>query len=216
MSKPGYLRHVMGSGKFREFLCKDADISQSDTISTICGKWAAHTILSAETIPDREQNAIKIAADITVTGSPIIAMEMGHINTADDFSHSYVQMLIPLTMVPTYQEELETHKELQVYFIDAKQEIDMITKERMLNEAQRIKYGEEERKTVLIAKVTNERYYNFTGLHYPLAEIFSFPNEIRDHVANDYVCMNVSFIEASPETRIDFLLSPILGIASKK
>lgn len=175
MSKPGYLRHVMGAGKFREFLCGDANISQSDTIATICGKWAAYTILAAETIPDREQNAIKIAADITITGNPIVTMEMGHINTADDFSHSYVQMLIPLTMVPTYQEELETHKELQVYFIDAKQEIDMITKERMLNEAQRIKYGEEERKQYSSRKSPMNDIITLLGFIILSPKYFRFP-----------------------------------------
>lgn len=213
MRSIGFLRHVMGAGKFREFLTKHG--STCDTFYDVCKQWANHTINASGTIPDREQNAVKIAGDISATGSPIICMEMGHINTADNFSHSYVQMLIPLDMVPTYQEELETHKELQVYFIDARKEISMITEENLLNETQKNTYAEEHRKTVLIAKVTAERYYNFTGVHYPLVDIYCLPHNIRDDIANNYVCMNISFIEASPETRIDFILSPVRKIALK-
>lgn len=220
-SKPGYLRHIMGFGMFSKFASleerrTETTYSPIDSFNNICKQWAAHTIAESESIPDREQNAIKIAADITMTGSPVICMEMGHINSATDFSHSHVQMLIPLNMVPTYQEELETHRELQVVFIDVNKEIEMLTLERFMNEQQKIAYSKNERKITLISKTASENYYNFTGIQYPLNEVGKLPTEVRDFVAREYVCMNITFIESSPETRIDFILSPVMKIAIVK
>lgn len=209
--KPGYLRHVMGHGRFLEFISNTPNI---DNIAAMCKKWADHITAASTTgtIPEREQNAMKIAADITMRGNPIICMEMGHINSADDFSHSYVQMLIPLDMVPTYKKELKTHRELQVYFIDAGEEVRMIKEEHYMNAEQKNNYSKDTRKITLIAKVGKERYYNFAGLKYPLTEIYSLPPDIRDEIAGGYVCMSIAFIEASPETRIDFLLAPLRAL----
>lgn len=221
---PGYLRHVMGRGKFLEFASnnvnhsatafKSAKHAASASVANLCKEWAEYITAASTTgtIPDREQNAMKIAADITARGNPIICMEMGHINSADDFSHSHVQMLIPLDMVPTYKEELETHGELQVYFIDAAEEVRLIKLEHYMNAEQKNNHTRDVRKIALIAKVGRERYYNFSGLRYPLSEVYALLPNIRDEIANNYVCMSITFIEASPETRIDFILSPLRGI----
>jgi hypothetical protein len=141
-------------------------------------------------------------------------MEFGHVNHARDFAHSHLEMLIPLDMVPTYEKELETHGELQVYFIDAAKEIKLRTEEHYLNTQQASTRMERERKLTFIAQ--SEDYFNFTGIVYPLDEVNALPSPLKDCVASEYVCVRITFIEASPETRIDFLLGPVLGIVKKK